>query len=175
MSISPQFALAALLLGWTLQAQSPQQHTFYVNSTTGVDAPGSGYEGLNWDPSSTVPPSPNGYRTIRYAIQQAMPYVAGASGNIVTCAKIYVQGGQIYSAATNGEVFPIAQESAIGLEGTFVGLGYAAYPVLQPPAGTAALTFASTQSYNGLVFSGGTLFSSNHYRYLEFQIGRAHV
>jgi hypothetical protein len=171
MSISRSVFLSWLLLCAALFAQAPQQHTFYVNGVTGTDTPSSGYEGLNWDPSSTVPPAPNGYRTIRYAIQQALPYVAGASGSVVACAKIYVQGGQVYSAATNGEVFPIQQESAIGLEGTFVGLGYSAYPVLQPPAGVAALTFSATQSYNGQVSVSGTLFSSNHYRYLEFRGG----
>ena len=171
MSISRSVFLSWLLLCAALFAQAPQQHTFYVNGITGTDTPSSGYEGFNWDPSSTVPPAPNGYRTIRYAIQQALPYVAAASGNVVACAKIYVQGGQVYSAATNGEVFPIQQESAIGLEGTFVGLGYSAYPVLQPPAGVAALTFSATQSFNGKISVSGTLFSSNHYRYLEFRGG----
>jgi hypothetical protein len=110
----------AVALGLGAAAQGP----YLVDGQLGVDAPGNGVAGM--------PP----WRTIGYALAHVVPPPAGA-------ASVFVQGGQIYAAATNGEAFPIDVPPYVAVE----GITSAGAPVLQPQAGAAALRLAAATSY----------------------------
>jgi hypothetical protein len=129
------------------RAQTPQQAAFYVNGATGVDAPGAGIPSagpLGWDPN--ILPTPQGWKTIQYAITQVQAWMAANTPTVPT-ALIYIQGGQTYSSAANGEAFPVLLPPAIALEGTFIGLGFTAFPQLQPAAGVAAVQLDPSSGY----------------------------
>lgn len=126
----------ALALGLSAAAQGP----YLVDGQLGVDAPGNGGPGM--------PP----WRTIGYALAHVPPPPAGA-------ATVFVVGGQIYDAASNGETFPIDVPPWVAVEGIAAGAGA---PVLQPLSSDVALQLAGAADFvnthtllRGLVVQGG--------------------
>jgi hypothetical protein len=89
----------------------------------------------------------------------------------VPTSLIYIQGGQTYSSAANGEAFPVLLPPAIALEGTFIGLGFTAFPQLQPAAGVAAVQLDPNREYRDRAVINGVRFSNCGFRYLRFQGG----
>jgi formylglycine-generating enzyme required for sulfatase activity len=153
------------------RAQTPQQAAFYVNGATGVDSPSAGIPSagpLGWEPN--ILPTPQGWKTIQYAITQVQAWMAANTPTVPT-ALIYIQGGQTYSAAANGESFPVLLPPAIALEGTFIGLGFTAFPQLQPAAGVAAIQLDPNRNYFDRAVIGGVRFSNCGFRYLRLQGG----
>ena len=133
-----QVALALALLTQVLDAQGP----FYVNGLTGADVPGAGQAAA----------SP--WKTIGYALAHIPPQTPSTS------EILYVEGNQVYSSATNGEVFPITPTYNVWIEGTFLQHGN--MPVLQPGPGGTAIQLPADESflrndvtYRYLVFEGG--------------------
>jgi hypothetical protein len=114
--------LAALGHVAALTAQGP----YYVDGMLGVDGVGYG----------TSPAQP--YRTITHAIAQAG---APATGTLT----IKIQGGRVYSPATNGETFPLAPPPGVTLEGVPGSGGL--LPDLTPPAGAIGVQLDPNVSY----------------------------
>ncbi len=130
--------VAALLLAMAcLRSQS-----YYVNGSTGVDAPSHG----------TTAASP--WKTITYGIAH-MP-----AQTPTTTATLYIEGNQVYSPSTNGETFPLTPAYNVSLEGTFVGHGV--WPVLQVPPGQTGVLFPANQTFNRNAVT---------FRYLDFRGG----
>lgn len=115
---------AFFLLCAAVTAQGP----YYVNGQSGIDSPTNG----------TSPAA--AWKTIGYALAHVPPQTPSTSDIV------YVEGNQVYSPATNGEVFPIAPAYNIWLEGTFAVHGQK--PVIQVPAGGTGFLFPGNQSFN---------------------------
>ncbi|MEZ5966097.1 MAG: right-handed parallel beta-helix repeat-containing protein [Planctomycetota bacterium] len=142
MHLTKLLAVATLGLASLTSAQSVAD--FYVNGRTGRDHPSYGG-------SPAMP-----WKTITYAITQIPPITNSSEWNT-----LYVEGDQVYSPSTNGEVMPIRPAYNLWIEGSFVGHGR--MPILQPPVGGVAMLFdpaivysrnPSTMRY--LVFDGGS-------------------
>lgn len=118
------FTSAFFLLCAAVTAQGP----YYVNGQSGSDSPTNG----------TSPAT--AWKTIGYALAHVPPQTPSTSDIV------YVEGNQIYSPATNGEVFPIAPSYNVWLEGTFAVHGQK--PVIQVPAGGTGFLFPGNQSFN---------------------------
>lgn len=164
-------SLAAVGLGPTASAQQPPQAAFYVSGAAGVDLPSAGIPAggpLGWEPCSGNG-YPTGWRTIGYAIQQTAAWLA-ANQPTVPSAVLYVEGGQAYSAATNGESFPIVAHPLVALEGTFCNS--LSWPELRPAAGETAIQLTSSVFYNyrlGVTVGGQTfVYPASNFRYLRF-------
>lgn len=111
--------------GWlagAVLAQGP----YFVDGELGADVPGNG--------ATAAAP----WRTIGYALAHVPPPASGA-------ATVFVQGGQTYAAATNGESFPIAVPSYVAIAGVVAPMLSA--PVLQPPATSVALQLDANLAY----------------------------
>ncbi len=163
--------LLSLLFAAFAAAQTPQQAGFYVNGATGIDTPTAGIPvptPLGWTPN--IAPVPQGWRTIQYAITQVQAWMAANSPTVPT-AKLFIQGGQNYSAATNGEAFPIVVAPSILFEGTFIGQGFTAFPNLVPPAGVAAFSMPGNQNFSDRATVSGVRFSNSLCRYIRFTGG----
>lgn len=127
-----------LFLAAALSAQGP----YYVNGLTGTDAPGSG----------TSPTTP--FKTIGYALAHVPPQSPTSSETV------YVEGDQVYSPTTNGEVLPITPAYNVWVEGTFAVHGN--LPVIGIPPGGTGIRFPGNQfflrnavTFRYLVFEGG--------------------
>ena len=104
------------------------QPSWFVDGRRGADVPNGGSAANPW-------------KTIGYALA-TMPVPRPPGFHV-----LYVAGGQVYGAATNGETFPIAMRDAIAV----VGVGM---PVVDVPASTTAFVFDPQQSFgptSGLV------------------------
>ncbi len=164
------YLLLSLLLAALPDAKA-QQAAFYVNGATGSNTPAAGIPAagpLGWNPGAA--PAPVGWRTIQYAITQVQAWMA-AAGPAVPTAVLYIQGGQDYSLATNGEVFPVVVAPSILFEGTFIGQGFTAFPNLVPPAGVAAFSMPGNQTFLDRAVIGGVRYSNSLCRYLRFTGG----
>lgn len=133
-----RIALALALVAQTLSAQGP----YYVNGLTGTDVPGAG--------QSAASP----WKTIGYALAHIPPQTPSTS------EILYVEGNQVYSPATNGEVFPLTPTYNVWIEGTFLYHGN--MPILQPAPGGTAIQLPANEfflrnnvTYRYLVFEGG--------------------
>lgn len=118
--------LFVVAITWLLQA-IPAQTAYYVNGLVGIDAPTQG--------SSVTAP----WKTIGYAMANVPPQT------ISTSAIIYLEGNQEYSAATNGESFPITPAYNVWLEGTFLGHGQ--MPILRIPAAGTGFLFPANEFF----------------------------
>ena len=163
--------LLCLLLAGIAAAQAPQQAAFYVNGATGINTPTAGIPPagpLGWTPCGAAA-TPVGWKTIGYAIQQVANWLA-TTPTAVPSAVLYVEGGQAYSAATNGEVFPIVAHPLVALEGTFCNT--LTWPELRPATGQAAIQLTPSVVYSyrvGVVVGSSTyLYPSSNFRYLQF-------
>jgi formylglycine-generating enzyme required for sulfatase activity len=163
--------LLSLLFAAFAAAQTPQQAGFYVNGAAGIDTPTAGIPvptPLGWTPN--IAPVPQGWRTIQYAITQVQAWMAINQPTVPT-AVLYIQGGQNYSAATNGESFPIVVAPSILFEGTFIGLGFTAFPNMVPPAGVAAFSMPGNQNFFDRATVSGVRYSNSLCRYIRFSGG----
>jgi hypothetical protein len=120
----------------------PAQGEFYVNGLTGLDAPSHGGS----------PQTP--WKTIGHALANIPPQSSEHS------AILYVEGNQVYSTTTNGEVFPLRPAFNVWIEGTFLYHGN--MPVIAPPANGTAFEFApaafffrNSVTFRYLVVEGG--------------------
>jgi formylglycine-generating enzyme required for sulfatase activity len=162
--------VSLFLLAFAPMART-QQAAFYVNGATGVDSPSAGIPSagpLGWNPN--IPPLPQGWKTIQYAITQVQAWMAANSPTVST-AILYIQGGQNYSAATNGESFPVIVAPSILFEGTFIGQGFTAFPNLVPPAGVAAFSMPGNQEFLDRATISGVRYSNSLCRYIRFTGG----
>lgn len=166
------FLVFAALLASVSKAQvQPLQAGFYVNGVTGIDSPAAGIPvptPLGWTPCGAAT-TPVGWKTIGYAIQQVANWLA-TTPTAVPSAVLYVEGGQAYSATTNGEVFPIVAHPLVALEGTFCNS--LTWPELRPATGQVAIQLTPSVVYSyrvGVVVGSSTyLYPSSNFRYLQF-------
>lgn len=104
------------------QAQGP----WFVDGQLGVDAPGRGTAALPW-------------KTIGHALAQAVP---GSNG---TPSEVFVVGGQVYGASTNGETFPLALRPLVAVRG--LPAGAVPWPVLRGAAGDTLAVLDPSVTY----------------------------
>lgn len=132
---------AALTLAGALTCQSGP---YYVNGLTGLDQPGRGL-------SAATP-----WKTLTYAFANvpALPL------NNTVSDIIYVEGNQVYSPSTNGEVMPLLPAYNYWVEGTFQVHGV--LPVFRAPAGGTAIAFPGNMWFNRNAVT---------FRYLVFENG----
>lgn len=137
-------ARGALTLLVFVSALSAQGTTFYVNGLTGSDVPASG----------GAPGTP--WKTVAYAMRNVPSITTpGQSGVIV------IEGNQTYSAATNGETFPIVPAPNYIVRGSIAGHGVR--PTFQDPSVAGTLFALDPRQdylgprtvYRGLQFDGG--------------------
>jgi Right handed beta helix region len=170
-------ALLCSLLLAPLKGQQLVYQVYYVSGAPGSNTPGAGLIG-SMTPGAEFPPPPpfvlpQGYRTIGFAMAEAWSFVSVSPAT--RTARIFIQGGQDYSFAANGEVFPIVMKPGVGLEGTFVGLGFAALPNLAPPAGVEALQFTGAADYPRDLSVGGVTYQASDHSLLRFSGGSCGV
>lgn len=132
--------VVGLALASIANAQSVGE--YYVNGRTGMDRPEYG--------SATMP-----WKTIGYAITRMPPITNPSTWNT-----LLVEGNQVYSPGTNGEVLPIRPSFNLWIEGTFVGHGV--LPVIGINPGGIGILFDPAITYERnpstmryLVFEGG--------------------
>lgn len=132
--------LCAVIACAALRAQGP----WFVDGQQGVDAPGRG--------TSAAQP----WKTIGYALAQAQ---TTGSANTDT---VFVTGGQVYAAATNGEVLPLALRPGLAVRG--LPAGSVPPPVLLGAAGDTIAALDPNHTHargtvallRDLVFEGGS-------------------
>lgn len=135
--------VARSVLVLAMAAGAVAQGPWFVDGQSGIDAPGRGR-------NAALP-----WRTIGYALAQAQPTGSAAADTLL------VAGGQAYSAATNGEVFPLVLRPDLTVRR--LPTGPAAAPVLRGGNGETIAVLDANQSYprgaapllQELVFEGG--------------------
>lgn len=131
--------MALLLATASSPAQNVGEH--WVDGLRGRDVPGAGTRSDPW-------------RTITYAVAR-IPAVTDAA----QWRSLFVEGGQVYAPATNGETLPIRPAYNLWIEGRPAGNQL---PVIRATAGATALRYDPTVVYSrnqstlrSLVFEGG--------------------
>ena len=124
-----QLLLSAFLFLLAVTSASAQTY-FYVNGSTGIDSLAAGRG------QSAASP----WKTIGFALANV------PAQTVSTSAMVYVEGNQVYSSTTNGEVFPLTPVYNVSIEGRYAVHGNK--PVLQVPAGGTAFVFPSGVVFN---------------------------